>query len=569
MPTVRDAATKLSIPGPKVITLIKTGVIDAEKISNRWAINQASLDAYANSLVAPQIEDANVPIIPQLENINIPFVQPFENVNDINARQNQRRLPDAHNGIISTIANNPFAVSELLDFGPKEFWDQHAKNLLDTLPMVIEKHTRIPQSLNSSTMPLAAPHVTDYSDKRLLLQPTLEYAIPKQTEKRGKIKPAVVTKKFKIRVCGKIRKVWFDWILLSNEVYNYSIDFLIQKRIENPFYKPEKLTLSDIIIKHFTPKITAACAPAEVSKYAVFDAVAAFNMGLDLQKRSLDNYSLSIAIRSRGIKNGFICKQNTKRALQNKYNFDAKFASDFEKMQMKLHNFPKTLPKVYCRLIYKTRLDKWYLDVPTEICKETTIREQIVAIDPGIRTFLTCYSSSGVFNIGADVESEIKSLYNAIDSINEKISASNNKRKKQSLTRALCRVTKKIQNKIDNLHWHAIKLLSRFNTVILPKFGVTRMSKNLANKTNRNMYALSHFEFRVRLAQKTSQYGNKIIICNEAYTSKTCGGCGALNEKLNGAKHFACNSCKFEMGRDLNGARNIMARVLSFGDALL
>ena len=49
----------------------------------------------------------------------------------------------------------------------------------------------------------------------------------------------------------------------------------------------------------------------------------------------------------------------------------------------------------------------------------------------------------------------------------------------------------------------------------------------------------------------------KIHICNEAYTSKTCGCCGNLNNYLGGSKTFNCSECGILIDRDYNGARNI------------
>src|SRR5690606_8719719 len=54
-----------------------------------------------------------------------------------------------------------------------------------------------------------------------------------------------------------------------------------------------------------------------------------------------------------------------------------------------------------------------------------------------------------------------------------------------------------------------------------------------------------------------------VVIVNEAYTSKTCGSCGCLNERLGGSKHFHCPHCHFHIDRDVNGARNILIRFLT------
>ena len=57
----------------------------------------------------------------------------------------------------------------------------------------------------------------------------------------------------------------------------------------------------------------------------------------------------------------------------------------------------------------------------------------------------------------------------------------------------------------------------------------------------------------------------QVIECYEDYTSKTCGQCGALNEKLAGKKVFDCpqEDCDYKAGRDTSAARNILLRYLT------
>jgi putative transposase len=54
-----------------------------------------------------------------------------------------------------------------------------------------------------------------------------------------------------------------------------------------------------------------------------------------------------------------------------------------------------------------------------------------------------------------------------------------------------------------------------------------------------------------------------VIETREPYTSKTCGNCGHLNDKLGSNKIFNCPSCAYCADRDANGARNILLRYLT------
>ncbi|WP_446342318.1 zinc ribbon domain-containing protein [Coleofasciculus chthonoplastes] len=46
------------------------------------------------------------------------------------------------------------------------------------------------------------------------------------------------------------------------------------------------------------------------------------------------------------------------------------------------------------------------------------------------------------------------------------------------------------------------------------------------------------------------------------YTSKTCSKCGNIHTKLGGNKQFVCPSCGHAIGRDINGAFNILLKAL-------
>ena len=57
----------------------------------------------------------------------------------------------------------------------------------------------------------------------------------------------------------------------------------------------------------------------------------------------------------------------------------------------------------------------------------------------------------------------------------------------------------------------------------------------------------------------------QVIECYEDSTSKTCGKCGVLNDKLKGAEKFICpqQGCGYIAGRDTSAARNILLRYLT------
>ena len=77
--------------------------------------------------------------------------------------------------------------------------------------------------------------------------------------------------------------------------------------------------------------------------------------------------------------------------------------------------------------------------------------------------------------------------------------------------------------------------------------------------------SLSHYRFRQHLLNKASEYGCRVELVNEAFTSMTCTFCGRLGTsyeyKKNGERVKVCD-CKNGVDRDINGARNIYMKTL-------
>src|SRR3989304_1144737 len=209
------------------------------------------------------------------------------------------------------------------------------------------------------------------------------------------------------------------------------------------------------------------------------------------------------------------------------------------------------------RLRYKKKINNIFiLNIPVEKEKyKVGNREEICSIDPGIRTFQTLYSKKYISEFGKDIYKEIGTK---IDKIENKKENEGTKWYRKYSTR----LYDKIKHKIEDLHWKtSLDLVKSFDTILVGNMSTQRICQGNLNKKVKciaNMF--SHYKFNLRLQQKAEQYGAKIIMVNEAYTSKTCGKCLKRNEKLGGNKKFKCPSCGFTWDRDYNGARNIMMR---------
>ena len=125
----------------------------------------------------------------------------------------------------------------------------------------------------------------------------------------------------------------------------------------------------------------------------------------------------------------------------------------------------------------------------------------------------------------------------------------------------------KAKRVIRDFHYKSAHyLLQRYHTILLPNTSSHKWGRGctLHASTKKRSMMLRHGMFASRLIQTATQYdGSKILRGSEAYTSKQCGACGMLNDKLGGSKVFTCRSCGATADRDIHAARNILLRFLA------
>lgn len=131
--------------------------------------------------------------------------------------------------------------------------------------------------------------------------------------------------------------------------------------------------------------------------------------------------------------------------------------------------------------------------------------------------------------------------------LNCKISKIYSKKKTQQ-NLSLQKLSKEITNKGCNI---ALGDLTN-----LKKKTVSPWNKKL-NRQMQNNWNLSTFIHQ--LQYKSELNGNKVIKVNEAWTSKTCCGCGCIHDNQTLDDRILQCDCGLTIDRDVNGAINIMA----------
>jgi len=264
------------------------------------------------------------------------------------------------------------------------------------------------------------------------------------------------------------------------------------------------------------------------------------------------------------------------RAIKNLNLFPTKLKENSKLLVHKKYNsYYNFIPESDC-IIQKDGI-YYYILIPKE--KEIQIQnnkeDSIISLDPGIRTFQSFYTPDGIVgDIGnKELTNKILNYENKIDKLksiskklkNKKLSFSD-KRKLKNIGKKCYKLKTKVCNIIKNFQWKISSFLCKsYKTIILPEFKSQELKSNLGNKTNRTLDLLSHYKFQEKMKYQAEKYRCNLHIVSEAYTTKTCGNCGCINNFVGISKIFWCSRCNLSLERDYQAARNILIRHKCFG----
>ena len=212
------------------------------------------------------------------------------------------------------------------------------------------------------------------------------------------------------------------------------------------------------------------------------------------------------------------------------------------------------------RLVYDKMVNRYYLYVPEKVEQEKLEQpNEVISLDPGIRTFMTGISENEAIKIGDKCNGRIKEYLQKTDKINRKEISNKIKRKHEK------RNNKKISNLVDELHWKSINYLTNnYKNILIGNLStkgiVSNNASNLYKMTKRLAYRFKFHVFRQRLEYKCNVKNANYILIDESYTSKMCSRCGYCKNDLGAAKIFECDDCDVRMDRDINGARGILIK---------
>ena len=219
-----------------------------------------------------------------------------------------------------------------------------------------------------------------------------------------------------------------------------------------------------------------------------------------------------------------------------------------------------------CRLVKERGLYWLVVPHPAHCAIETPSGDGVVALDPGMKTFLAYFSETDCGKIGFRAFGRIQRLCHHLDRLMSRTDRERDHRRRRRMRRAQERMRQRIINLVDELHWQAARwLTSAYQVILLPSFETHDMTKGRArrigHKTARMLLTFAHYRFRQRLQWKAWQRGALALEVDEAYTSKTRSWDGFVKKNVGNAKTIRDES-GFGMDRDINGARGIFLRAL-------
>ena len=351
------------------------------------------------------------------------------------------------------------------------------------------------------------------------------------------------------------------WFGAARYAYNQTVELLTGDDAPPAV----KTKVRDLVLPTLPPWHRSA--PRGVLVGAVFDACRAVSAVKKLNAQLTKDKSRGMRQDENFARVRFRSRKNPRQVLT----VQANCVSDAGVYRTKLgdmlmaERLPVAVNKNICRLTY--RHGQYHLAVPYDEQRppERENQARVVALDPGVRSFLTWYCADSVGKIGDGAFFRIQRLCERLDDLLSRAQKSPSRRRR-NMRRATGRMRLRIESLVTELHRQAARfLVKNFDVILLPTFETSEMvergRRRIRSKTVRNMLGLAHYRFGMFLRHKAAELGVTVLSVNEAYTTKTVSWTGEVLADVGGAAVVVGRDGE-RMDRDYNGARGIYLRAL-------
>ncbi|WP_293336947.1 transposase [Microcoleus sp. CAWBG58] len=345
------------------------------------------------------------------------------------------------------------------------------------------------------------------------------------------------SKKIRIYPSQELNKVWRKWLAACRYCFNQAIAMQRKKRLS-------KLELRNSVMRGDLPEWIKE-TPCHIRQNAIFDAHRAFKASSDAKFRSIRDYSQTIKFNDTNFTKGTWYSSLTKGLT---YHTSEEIPDRHRGTQL-----------LYCK-------GRWFAVFPVPVTLHPTDATGIIALDPGVRTFMTGFDGNKFIEWGGGDMGRIARLCQHLDNLMSRISQAQKRRRKR-MRQAAHRMRIRIRNLVDECQKQtACYLTSNYRIIFLPTFESSQMvakaRRKIRSKTARAMLTWAHYRFKQTIKHQANIRNVSVIDVTEEYTSKTCTHCGHVHQKLGGSKVFTCPECGYSIPRDYNGAFGILLKAL-------
>ena len=367
----------------------------------------------------------------------------------------------------------------------------------------------------------------------------------------------IKSRKISLKLTKKQKKQLDVWSGVARYVYNRTVDYI---SLKTGFGEP--LEKWNLVFNEINKQLPEWCdtTPYQIKKMACKDAFKARTSSLALLKNKKIKF-FKLNYRTKLKKNSMYIPKDAVKSKGIYYTLLGET------------KFKENLPIIEydCRLVEEH--GEYFLCVPYKqtVAKfdNQEVLSKAVAIDQGVRSFITYYSEDSVGKIGNEDHVTLFILCKRIDDLISKTKLSKgfkNRKKRKSYKKAMNRLKTKLRNLVDELHWKSINfLVKNYNVIICPNFKVNNMvlddvKRKISSKTVRNMLNFRFYVFKERLKLKCKEKGCVLIETSEEFTSQIASWTGERIKDIGGSKEIKSEGIVVD--RDYNGARNIFIKCI-------
>ncbi|MCJ7634532.1 transposase [Candidatus Bathyarchaeota archaeon] len=222
------------------------------------------------------------------------------------------------------------------------------------------------------------------------------------------------------------------------------------------------------------------------------------------------------------------------------------------KMHRRIEGEPRT-----CTIVRD--IDQWYACISAEAEPEQKNVESrpTVGVDVGVQTLATL-SDGRTFPSLKALPKSIEAIKRLQRSLSRKKEGSRNRLKAKT---ALAKAWRKVRRQRDDAaHKVSCRLAEDYGMIVFEDLRIGNMVKN--HSLASAILDATWGKLRQLTAYKAERRGGRVTVVESGGTSQVCSGCGETVRKDLSVRTHICPCCGLSLDRDLNAARNILARGL-------